>query len=131
MNNLLQRNTLLFAAFAVVLIATAALFNACSKQESTVNPASEQQLSPQDLKINNTIKNFRDKVAYLREHPGYKSGETMSVDSAQWYLDAVFNYSFAYTEESFETFNSGTFLITLEKNGQRIDLEDDWQTFDK
>ncbi len=35
MNNLLQRNTLLFAAFAVVLIATAALFNAGSKREST------------------------------------------------------------------------------------------------
>jgi hypothetical protein len=131
MNNLQQRNTLLFAAFAVVLIATAALFNACSKQESTVNPASEQQLSPQDVKINNTIKNFRDKMAYLREHPDYKSGETISVDSAQWYLDAVFNYSFAYTEESFETFNSGTFLITLEKNGKRIDFENVCQAFDE
>jgi hypothetical protein len=116
---------------AALLISGAVMFNACSKQESTVNPASEQQLSPQDLRINNTIKNFRDKMAYQREHPGYKSGETMSVDSAQWYLDAVFNYSYAYTEESFETFNSGTFLITLEKNGQQIDFENVCQAFDE
>ncbi|MDD2632992.1 MAG: hypothetical protein RBR47_04495 [Bacteroidales bacterium] len=67
----------------------------------------------------------------MKENPGYKGGETMRIDSAKLYLDAVFNYPYAYTEESFETFNSGTFLITLEKNGQRIDLEDDWQTFDK
>ncbi|MCK9268875.1 MAG: hypothetical protein WC271_00710 [Bacteroidales bacterium] len=51
----------------------------------------------------------------MKENPGYKGGETMRIDSAKLYLDAVFNYPYAYTEESFETFNSGTFLITLEK----------------
>ena len=132
MNNLLQRNTLLFAAFAVVLIATAALFNACSKQESTVNPASEQQLSPQDLKINNTIKNFRDKMAYLREHPGYKSGESYTADSALWLLEATINYSHTFPNDYYGQLITDTLYLTLSTNDVgEVDMNELAQKYDE
>jgi hypothetical protein len=101
---------------AAIIILSAAIFYACSKQESTVITVAEQQLSPQDLRINNTIKNFRDKVAYLREHPGYKSGETYTADSALWLLEATINYSHTFPNEYYGQLITDTLNLTLATN---------------
>lgn len=129
MKNLNFRPNLLLSMI-VAVVALALMLHACTKENPS--PAGKQQveLSADDLKISQAIQAFKTKMDYQKDNPGYKSGETMSVDSARWYLDAVFNYSYAYTEESFETFNSGTFQITLEKNGQRIDFNEICLAFD-
>jgi len=122
----------LFSTFlAALLISSAAIFNACSKQETSEPLTTGEQpgMSSADQLVFTKIKNFKQKMAYLHEHPAYKSGETMSVDSAKWYLDAVFNYSYAYTEESFDSFNRGNFNLTLSKTNERIDFEDVCQAF--
>jgi hypothetical protein len=109
------------------------MFNACSKQETSEPASSTEQpeITGADQLVLNKIKSFKQKMNYIHEHPGYKSGETMSVDSAKWYLDAVFNYSYAYTEQSFESLNRGTFTLTLEKNGERIDFEEVCEAFNE
>lgn len=129
-----RRNFRLFTAvLASLMITSAVIFNACSKQE-TSDPASsaeQPEITSVDQLVLNKILSFKQKMSYVHEHPGYKSGETMSVDSAKWYLDAVFNYSYAYTEQSFESFNRGTFTLTLQKNGDRIDFEEVCEAFNE
>jgi hypothetical protein len=101
---------------AAVLIATVAIFYACSKQESTLNPVNEQELSPRDLAINNTIKSFRDKVSYLHENPGYKSGESYTADSALWLLEATINYSHTFPNDYYGQLITDTLYLTLATN---------------
>jgi hypothetical protein len=129
-----RRNFRLFTAvLTALMITSAALFNACSKQETSkpVGSSEQPELTSADQLVLNKIKSFKQRMSYVHEHPVYKSGETMSVDSAKWYLDAVFNYSYAYTELSFESFNRGTFTLTLEKNGDRIDFEEVCEAFNE
>ncbi len=124
----------LFPTFlAAVLISSAAIFNACSKQDTPeqLSFGEQPEMSSADQLILTKIKNFKQKMTYVHEHPAYKSGESMSMDSAKWYLDAVFNYSYAYTEESFDLFNRGTFALTLTKTNGRIDFEDICEAFNK
>ena len=101
---------------AAVLIATVAIFNACSKQESTLNPVNEQELSPRDLAINNTIKSFRDKVSYLRENPNFKSGESYTADSALWLLEATINYSHTFPNDYYGQLITDTLYLSLATN---------------
>ncbi len=112
---------------------TAAIFNACSKQETSepLSTGEQPEMSSADQLVLNKIKNFKLQMEFVNENPAYKSAETMSVDSTKWYLDAVFNYSYAYTEQSFENFNSGRFLLTLQKSGQRIDFNQICQAYDE
>jgi hypothetical protein len=117
---------------AALLISSAAIFNACSKQESTVNPVNVQQLSPQDVKINNTIKNFRDKVAYLRENPGYKSGESYTADSALWLLEATINYSHTFPNDYYGQLITDTLNLTLATNDAgEVDMNELAQKYDE
>jgi len=123
------------AAF-VVAVVTLSVLNSCGKQEiggQALNSKTggQSQMTMDDHSVINRIMNFKQKAKYLKENPGYKSGESMSVDSAKWYLDAVFNYSYAYTEESFDSFNSGTFMLTLTKINGRIDFEDICDAFNE
>jgi hypothetical protein len=112
----MKKSRLIPALLAAVLIATVAIFNACSKQESTLNPVNEQELSPRDLAINNTIKNFRNKVGYLRENPGYKSSESYTADSALWLLEATINYSHTFPNEYYGQLITDTLNLTLATN---------------
>lgn len=116
MKNLLKASKNISMLVVVAFAVSAAIFYACSKQDSTVNPAAEQQLSPQDLKINNTIKSFRDKVSYLRENPGYKSGESYTADSALWLLEATINYSHTFPNDYYGQLITDTLNLTLATN---------------
>ena len=117
--------------YAAASIATAAIFYACSKQESTVNPVAEQELSPQDLKINKTIKNFRDKVSYLRENPSYKSGDSYTADSALWLLEATINYSHTFPNDYYGQLITDTLNLTLTTNDAgEVDMNELAQKYD-
>ncbi|NCB44695.1 MAG: hypothetical protein EOM59_19050 [Clostridia bacterium] len=127
MNNLLQRNTLLFAAFAVVLIATAALFNACSKQESTeqIIKSDEVQLSEADLKFQNELVSFRDKVNYTRENPDFKSGETLDADDAILQMESLFNATYGFPDEHYGKTQTDRETVLIDVNNNDEVLLDD------
>nr|NQU89291.1 hypothetical protein [Bacteroidota bacterium] len=110
----------------LLLAVSAGIFtlHSCKKDQLDKINKAENQLSATDLKINRLILDFKQKVRYMKENPDFKSGETMSVDSAKWYLDAAFNFTYAFTTESFASFNTDTFSIVISKTGDLVDLDD-------
>ena len=59
----------------------------CSKEKNI----SENQQQPAQIQseqqVIKAIKDFKQKVAYYRENPGYKSGEIISADSVLFLLE--------------------------------------------
>lgn len=120
-----------FVTMVSVLVSfgTLTLLNSCNKQDTgslNQNGLSDKQpeLSIEDHSVLKKIQKFKQKVRQINENPHLKSGETMSVDSAKWYLDAAFNFTYAFTEESFTDFNTDTFSIVLSKSNGMINLDD-------
>ena len=62
------------------LIATVAIFNACSKQE-TQDP-SQVENSQKDYTIYNKLTSFRTQMEFYKNKPTLKSNESIGVDSA-------------------------------------------------
>lgn len=113
--------------FAALIITSAVMFNACSKQETpeqSIDPG-EVHMTSADLKFQKQLVKFRDKVNYIRENPGYKSNEVMSVDSAIWYAEALFNAEYAYGDERYgQTIcDTATLAVGLDQNGN-VSLDD-------
>jgi len=122
--------------FATVLLAvsliTAGIFimQSCQK-ETASNPANEQELSPQDLKINKVIKTFCTKVEYICEHPAYKSGESYVADSAIWLLEATINYSHTFPNDYYGQSITDTLYLTLSTNNAgEVDMNELAQKYD-
>jgi hypothetical protein len=114
------------AAF-VVAVVTLSIFNSCSKQEVGDKVVAGKQviLSDHDKMINNAIKSFRAKVNYIRENPGYKSGEVLEADSAVWYLEATINYSHAFPNDYYGQMKIDTSYITLTRNNEgKVDMNE-------
>jgi hypothetical protein len=61
----------------------------CSKDETSKVDQNQSQLSAFDLKVGNLVNNFKTKL-----DSKLKSDETMSVDSALWYINATINYTY-------------------------------------
>lgn len=104
----------------------------CSKVElhdETANEPQYQTMTGEDISVMNKIVAFREKLAYHRDNPDFKSGEVMSVDSAQWYLDALFNFTYAYTDQTFTSFKTDTFNIVLAKNNGLVDYAELYAAF--
>jgi thymidine kinase len=124
-----MKKKVIFSIFisAALMMATVS-FNACTKQENDVQALNRKIQQPEptreDVAIFNKIMDFKKKVDHIKENPGYKSGEMMSVDEAKFYLDAAFNLTYAFTAESFKAFNTGTFFITISKNGEELSLDE-------
>ena len=96
----------------------------CSKVElrdKTANEPQYEMMTAEDISVMNKIVAFRNRLAYHRDNPDFKSGEVMSVDSAQWYLDALFNFTYAYTDQTFTSFKTDTFNIVLAKSNGLVD----------
>ncbi len=106
----------LFSAVLVAfLISSAAIFNACSKQETEIQTHDLEavQMTQADINFQNQIVSFKGKLDFMREHPGYKSGEVMSVDSAVWYAEALFNAEYSYADERYSQTVADTTTITV------------------
>lgn len=75
------------------------MFSAC-KKESTNKIAQtsgdEVYWTQEDLKIQNQILNFQEKV----KNNNFKNGETITLDSAIWYMEAGINFSYCFTDTS-------------------------------
>ncbi len=113
----------------IALVVGAVVLHSCNKQELAEKALSGQatqqpQMTVEDAALYSSIINFRQKLSYQNEHPDFKSGELMSVDSAKWYLDASFNLTYAFTAESFTSFNADTFTIFIGKTGNMLNLDD-------
>ncbi len=105
----------------VVMISSAPILKACSKQENigqTTNPEAVY-MNAADIQFQNNLLRFKDKVEYIRENPGFKSGASMEVDSVVWYLEALFNAVYAYPDEkySYSVTDTATFQVTLDAEG--------------
>ena len=116
-------------AALVAIIGMGAIMNSCKKDENAktyVEQSSNNNvnISARDISILNNIKNFKKKVDFLKANPAIKSGETMSVDSAIWYIDASFNYTYSFINERFEKYDSDEFLLTIPKTNGEINLND-------
>jgi hypothetical protein len=107
---------LLPAMLAALLVISAAIFNACSKQESSepLSTAEQPQMSSADQLILNRIESFKQKVTYIQEHPNFKSGESMIVDSAIWYIGATLNYTYSNAGYPFAKLHRDTAYFEME-----------------
>jgi hypothetical protein len=63
-------------------------------------------------------------MEYLRNNPHYKSGETMSVDSAVWYIEAALNYTYARAGNDFANVIGDSAKITIPAVGGEIAMDD-------
>ena len=92
------------SSLSLAVLLVAAVIYSCSKQDQAepAGSATEISQSEADILIENKIRAFKDKMELLRENPSYKSGETMSVDSAVWYMEAVSNYTYSQITNTYE-----------------------------
>jgi hypothetical protein len=111
-------------SLAVLLFA--AVFYSCSKQGQTepAGLATEIYQSEADILIENKIIAFKGKMELLRKNPSYKSGETISVDSAVWYLKAALNYTYARAGVDFNHLSNDSAAISVSlTNGEIAENE--------
>ncbi len=113
----------------------------CTKENQTIQQAVHQastlgddnhELSPTDIKVNNLITGFRDKVAHHLENPGLKSGESIATDSALWFLEATINYSHCFPNEYYRGFEIDTVYLAISKDADgNIDMGELAQKYDE
>jgi len=129
----MKKFTSLFIAVLTVVIAAMVVFYSCGKQDAGDTLKFETTaLSDQDVKINNLIKSFRTKMDYLKDHPEYKSGEVMEVDSAVWYLEATINYSHTFPNDYYGQMKIDTSYLPMILNSDGMaDFEEVAQRYDE
>ncbi len=90
------------------------VFSACKKDDAIT----EKEIDPTEQKI----LNFKAKM-----ESGSKSGETMSIDSAVWYIEAALNYTYCYVPEEIpevDMFKIDTFDVNTEAVNEQISFND-------
>jgi hypothetical protein len=71
----------------------------CDKdQPNNLNQSDQYQLTAGDQAVTNRILKFRQKLAYKKAHPNYKSGELVNVDSARWDVETNLNTTYAFPD---------------------------------
>ncbi|MCD4698323.1 MAG: hypothetical protein K8S16_19015 [Bacteroidales bacterium] len=125
----MRKNIILTIVSVAAFIIAAVTMNSCSKQDMDGQTQNRQtteqpQMTTEDHQVYNSIMNFKKKVDYIKENPGYKSGETISIDSAQWYLDATFNFTYSFIFESFVGFHTDSVFFDVPVNGGLLSLDD-------
>jgi hypothetical protein len=96
----------------------------CSKEKNI----SENQQQPAQIQseqqVIKAIKDFKQKVAYYRENPGYKSGEIISADSVLFLLEGTINYSHAFMTDSYAEELVENLTLTVPKTGSgEVDMD--------
>lgn len=118
---------------SLALFVVAAITYSCAKQDQTepVSSATEISQSDADILIENKIRAFKSKMELLRENPSYKSVETMSVDSAVWYMEAASNYSYGNANTPWDKLVVDSFNIDLATTNGEVDLNDLISAYDE
>jgi len=99
-------------------------FSACQKSGEEIAATPETEITAFDIKVGNAINSFIDKVAYQKENPGFKSLETISTDSALWYLESTFNYCYGFPNEFYKSFAIDTLSFSLLLSGSEVNMTD-------
>jgi hypothetical protein len=114
-------------SFLIIFItAVLLLLDGCKKESEQVKQASGvKDLSENHAKINRTIKDFISQMEAYRANPDLKSSQTISADSALWYLESTINYAHTFPNEYYVGFETDTFDLTIQKNPDgRVDLSE-------
>jgi hypothetical protein len=100
----------------------ALMLSACKKDNQNQivqNTGEEIYWTAEDLKIQNNILSFQDKI----KNNSFKSGETLELDSAVWYLEALMNYNYSTPDSSFVNLTvDTTFEFNLPVNDDLVDF---------
>ncbi len=101
----------------------ALMLSACKKdnQNQLVQNPEEVYWTAEDVRIQNNILNFQDKV----KNNTFKSGETIELDSAVWYLEALMNYNYSTPDSSFVNLTvDTTFSFDIPTQGDELNMTD-------
>jgi hypothetical protein len=78
----------------------ALMLSACKKDNQNQifqNTGEEVYWTAEDLRIQNNILSFQNKI----KNNSFKSDETIELDSAKWYMEALLNYNYSTPDSSF------------------------------
>ncbi|MCD4736564.1 MAG: hypothetical protein K8R53_11010, partial [Bacteroidales bacterium] len=104
----------------------------CSKLEPVKQADEPQNLNAYEMKVNEIIKDFREKAINCQVKPGYKSGGSIEADSALWLMEATINYSHAFPNDFYEEMQTGEFTVTVPKNSNgEVNLDDLLQKYNE
>ena len=97
----------------------AMVLSSCNKEKQIVQDSeNEVYWTQEDIRIQNNILNFQDKIKNNR----FKSGETIELDSAVWYMEALLNYNYSTPDSSFVNLTvDTTFEFELPVNNDLVD----------
>lgn len=99
------------------------VFNACQKdmQNKLADTQENVYWSAEDLKIKNSILKFQNKI----NNNTFKSGETLSIDSTIWYIEALMNYNYATPDSSYAKLITDTnFYLEIPIDNEKINFDD-------
>jgi len=98
------------AAIAIVMVFS------CAKENTTDKPTAKHELTAYEVHINKTLKDFKQKMEFIRANPLLKSGESVPADSAVWLLEATINFSHAFPNEFYSEFETDSLTLTVNQN---------------
>lgn len=111
---------------AMTVVVSILVFCSCSKQELN----EQVKIIEQDIKINkemviDKIISFKEKMAFIKDNPTYKSVEFTTTDSAVWYLDATLNLSHAFISwEILTNFHHDSVVVTIPNTDGNVNYND-------
>jgi hypothetical protein len=112
--------------FSLAVFVLTAITYSCAKQDQTEPVSSTTEISQSNagILIENKIRAFKSKMEFQRENPSYKSGESMSLDSAVWYFKAALNYTYARAGVDFNYLSSDSAVLNVSTpNGEIAESE--------
>lgn len=78
------------------------------------------------------IATFRNKLAYHRDNPDFKSGEVMSAEEAIWNLETLFNVTYGFPDEQYgKTKTDQTIVVINVNNNDEVSIDDVTTTFEE
>jgi hypothetical protein len=98
----------------------AVMLSSCKKDKpSQITESPQTNYTAEDIRIQNLILNFQNKI----KNNTFKNGETVSVDSAVWFLEAMMNFNYSTPDSSFVNLTvDTTFEFDLPVNNDLVDF---------
>lgn len=116
----------------IVAAAIMVMVFACSKENATHKPETKHELTVYETHINKTLKDFKQKMEYVRANPQLKSGESVTADSTIWLLEATINFSHAFPNEFYNEFETDSLTLTVNRNADgTVDMNELTNKYDE
>ncbi len=125
----MKRNIIVTGIIAAVIMV---MVFACSKENTNDKPAIKHELTAYEVHITNTLKDFKQKMDFIRANPQLKSGESVPADSAVWLLEATINFSHAFPNEFYSEFEIDSLTLVVERNADgTVDMNELTSKYDE